>query len=82
MKKGDRRTDKKVLRLCRDIHKRADNIEKLQPLVVRLQEVLNERYETQVIEITTQSDESDPFDNIIAAWLCLVAIEPLPARPL
>jgi len=67
MKKGYR-TDKKVLRLCRDINKRADDIEKLQPLVVKLQEVLTEvRCETQVIEMTAESDEDDVFDKIIAA---------------
>ncbi len=67
MKKAHRHTDKKVLRLCRDIHKRADDMEKLQPLVVRLQEVLNESYETKVIEIATQTREPDPFDKLIAA---------------
>jgi len=54
--------------LRRLINKRADDIEKLQPLVVRLQEVLTEvRCETQVIEVTAQSGEDDVFDKIIAA---------------
>ncbi len=68
MKKGDRRTNKKILQFCRNINKRANDLEKLEPLVVRLQEVLREvRYETQVIQMTVQSDADDPFDKIMAA---------------
>ena len=36
MKHRDSRTNKKVLRLCHDINKRADDLEKLQPLVAQL----------------------------------------------
>lgn len=66
MKNGDRRTNKEVLRLCRNINKRADDLERLQPLVVQLQEVLTHvRYETRAVRVTAQPHEDNPFDKIM-----------------
>ena len=68
MKTGDRRTNEKVLRLCRNINKRADDLEKLQPLVIQLQEVLREvRCETWTVKVTAQPHEDNPFDKIMVA---------------
>ncbi len=70
MKKGAGSTNKnkKVLHICRSINNRVDDVEKLQTLVVKLQDVLREvRYETQVIQMTAQSTEDDPFDKIMVA---------------
>jgi len=64
MKKVDVRVNEKVRRLCRDIGNRADDREKLQTLVVRLQAVLREeRYETRSMDVMVQPD--NPFDKIM-----------------
>ncbi len=66
MKDGDRHTNKKVLRLCRNINKRADDLEKLQPLVVQLNEVLRQvTYEAQVVKVAAPTNEDNPFDKIM-----------------
>ncbi|HWY57729.1 MAG TPA: hypothetical protein VNZ03_24930 [Terriglobales bacterium] len=57
-----------VRQLCRDINNRVDDREKLQSLVVRLQEVLREeRYETRVVKVAGPPDHDDPFDKILVA---------------
>jgi len=67
MAKGDSCVHEKVRRLCRDINNRADDREKLQNLVVRLQDaLLEEQYESRVT-ITSPTDEDDPFDKIMVA---------------
>jgi hypothetical protein len=43
MKKISDRSDEKVRRLCRDISHRADDREKLQTLVIQLQQALGRR---------------------------------------
>jgi hypothetical protein len=64
MKKISDRSDDKVRRLCRDISHRADNREKLQTLVIQLQQALGEdRYQTQAVKFTAQRD--NPFDKIM-----------------
>lgn len=64
MKKSDGRIDGDIRRLCRDIHHRADDREKLQTLVVRLQAVLREeRYEDRAVKSSAPSD--DPYDKIM-----------------
>jgi hypothetical protein len=63
MNKGDGRINQKVRRLCRAINNRADDREKLQTLVVQLQEVLRETYETRAVKLAAQSE--NPFDKII-----------------
>jgi len=58
------RTNENVRQLCRDINNRADDPEKLQILVVRLQEVLREeRCDTRAVKVKTQPD--NPFDKIM-----------------
>jgi hypothetical protein len=67
MKKGALCSSKQVLRLCRDIHKQANDLGKLQPLVFRLHEVLQKvRYETRAEEVTPQQRDN-PFDKIMVA---------------
>jgi hypothetical protein len=64
MKKTSDRSDEKVRRLCRDISHRADDREKLQTLVIRLQQALGEnRYQAQAVKFTAQRD--NPFDKIM-----------------
>ena len=66
MVKGDLYLHEKVRRLCRDINNRADDPEKLQTLVVRLQETLRlESYETRAVSRPPETD--DPFDKIVVA---------------
>jgi len=66
MKHRDSRTNKKVLRLCHDINKRADDLEKLQPLVAQLNQVLSQvRYETRTVKVAAQSRGDNPFDKIM-----------------
>lgn len=68
MAKADFCVHKKVRRLCRDINNRADDREKLQTLVVRLQNaLLEEQYETRAVISTARTDENDPFDKIMVA---------------
>jgi hypothetical protein len=68
MKKVDGRMTDNVRQLCRDINNRVDDREKLQSLVVRLQEVLREeRYETRVVKVAAPADHDDPFDKILVA---------------
>lgn len=61
--------DEKVRRICRAINRRAGDREKLQTLVVRLQEMLRqdvpkqETYETRAARMNQQSE--DPFDKIM-----------------
>jgi len=68
MAKADSCIHEKVRRLCRDINNRADDREKLQTLVVRLQNaLLEEQYETRAVISTARTDENDPFDKIMVA---------------
>lgn len=68
MTKGDLHTNKEVLRLCRNINKRANDIEKLQPLVFELNEVLRRvSCETRATEATVHARDSNPFDRIMVA---------------
>jgi hypothetical protein len=56
----------KVRRLCRDINNRSDDREKLQTLVIRLQEALREEwYEVRELRIGAPMDGDDPFDKIM-----------------
>jgi hypothetical protein len=67
MAKGDFYIHEKVRKLCRDINNQADDRERLQTLVVRLQEALREeRYETRV-KVTARPNDDDPFDKIMVA---------------
>jgi len=64
MKKVSSRINENVRRLCRDINKRVNDPERLQTLVVRLQELLREkRYDTRAAKVKTYSD--NPFDKIM-----------------
>lgn len=65
MKKTSDRSDEKVRRLCRDISHRADDREKLQTLVIQLQQALGEdRYQnTRAVKFTAQRD--NPFYKIM-----------------
>jgi hypothetical protein len=66
MVKGDFYLHEKVRRLCRDINNRADDRERLQTLVGRLQETLRlESYETRAATRPPETD--DPFDKIVVA---------------
>ena len=66
MKNADRHIHEKVQRLCRSIGERADNLEKLQPLVFQLSEVLTQaRHERWTVEAGAQPHEDNPFDKII-----------------
>ncbi len=68
MAKGDSCIHEKVRRLCRDINNRADDRERLQTLVVRLQNaLLEEQCETRAVNIPARTDEDDPFDRIMVA---------------
>jgi hypothetical protein len=68
MAKADSFVHEKVRRLCRDINNRADDREKLQTLLVRLQDaLLEEQYETRAVISTARTDENDPFDKIMVA---------------
>lgn len=68
MKKADGHNSYEVRRICRDIHNHRD---KLQTLVVRLQEVLRqdaqteEGYDHRTASVTVTSE--DPFDKIMVA---------------
>jgi hypothetical protein len=68
MAKVDSCIHEKVRRLCRDINNRADDREKLQTLLVRLQDaLLEEQYETRAVISTARTDDNDPFDKIMVA---------------
>ncbi|HEV8047718.1 MAG TPA: hypothetical protein VGP35_08305 [Terriglobales bacterium] len=68
MAKVDSCIHEKVRRLCRDINNRADDREKLQTLLVRLQDaLLEEHYETRAVISTARTDDNDPFDKIMVA---------------
>lgn len=68
MKKGDLRSNKQVLRLCRNIHKQANDLGKLQPLVFQLHEVLQKvSYETRAEKVSVRQRENNPFDKIMSA---------------
>lgn len=66
MKKADSRNSSEVRRICRDIYNHRD---KLQTLVVRLQEVLKEDartagpHDTGALKVRARSE--DPFDKIM-----------------
>jgi hypothetical protein len=67
MKKVDGHIKDNVRQLCRDINNRAGDREKLQTLVVRLQNVLREeQYETKVVKVAAPASD-DPFDKIMVA---------------
>jgi hypothetical protein len=57
------RNEDKVRQLCRDIHNRADDRERLQTLVIQLQAALVRRYETRAGKFAPQRD--NPFDKIM-----------------
>jgi hypothetical protein len=66
MNKGDSYKNQEVLRLCRSINKRANDLEKLQPLVIQLHEVLTQvNYESLKSRIAAQPHEDNPFDKIV-----------------
>ncbi len=66
MAKGDFCSPEKVRRLCHDISNRAEDREKLQILVVRLQQALQEEhYETHELKASARTDDDDPFDKIM-----------------
>ena len=68
MAKVDSCIHEKVRPICRDINNRADDREKLQTLLVRLQDaLLEEQYETRAVISTARTDENDPFDKIMVA---------------
>lgn len=67
MRKKNSHTNSEVLRLCRDINKRADDLEKLQPLVFRLNRVLSEaNSKPRIVEVSARPREENPFDKILA----------------
>jgi hypothetical protein len=52
--------------LCRDIHKQADHLEKLQPLVMELQaELRMAGDETRATRSQQKSREDNPYDKIM-----------------
>jgi hypothetical protein len=66
MRKKNSRTNKEVLRLCRDISKRADDLAKFQPLVFRLNRMLSRgKYETRAVKVIARPYEENPFDKIV-----------------
>lgn len=68
MKKDALRSSRQVLQLCRNIHKQANDLGKLQPLVFKLHEVLQRvRYETRAEEVAARQRDSNPFDKIMVA---------------
>lgn len=54
-----------VRQLCRDIHKRSDNRQQLETLVIRLQQALHPQPK-QPRPIHHSPNGEDPFDKIIA----------------
>jgi hypothetical protein len=67
MAKGDLYIHQKVRQLCRDIHKRADDRQELQILLIRLQDALREeQYKAQPLTLAPPRGE-DPFDKILVA---------------
>ena len=67
MNKRDLHTNRRVQQLCQNIHKRANDLEKLQPLVFELNEVLQRvSYETRSAEVTGPRGDN-PFDKIMVA---------------
>jgi hypothetical protein len=58
------RNEDTVRQLCRDIHNRADDRERLQTLVIQLQAALVRGNETRAGKFTPQRD--NPFDKIMA----------------
>ena len=66
MRKGDDRSNREVLRLCRKIGKRGYNLKELQPLVFQLQEALRQAScETQTLGVMVPPRAENPFDRII-----------------
>ncbi len=66
MKKKNSRTNREVLRLCRDISKRADDLEKLQPLVYRLNRMLSQaNNKIRIVKVNARPREENPFDKIL-----------------
>jgi len=69
MKKAYGRTDEEVRRICRHINERSNDRERLQTLVLRLQEVLskevpsNDSNHTCMVKVTAQRE--NPFDRIM-----------------
>ena len=63
MKKVDAHANETIRKLCRDINQRADDRDRLQTLVVRLQQALREPHETRVMKVTASGE--NPFDKIM-----------------
>jgi hypothetical protein len=68
MKKWENPTNKRVQLLCRDIHKQADHLEKLQPLVLELQaELRMAGDETRAAGPLQKRRDDNPYDKIMMA---------------
>jgi hypothetical protein len=66
MKRWESPANKRVQLLCRDIHKQADHLEKLQPLVLELQaELRMAGDETRATQPRQKSREDNPYDKIM-----------------
>lgn len=68
MKRWEHHTNKRVQLLCRDIHRQADHLEKLQPLVFELQAELRMAGDETRVHLSPQaSREDNPYDKIMVA---------------
>ena len=66
MKRWENPANRRVQLLCRDIHKQADHLEKLQPLVMELQaELQMAGDETRSTRSQQKSREDNPYDKIM-----------------
>jgi hypothetical protein len=66
MKRWENTANKRVQLLCRDIHKQADHLEKLQPLVQKLQaELRMAGDETRSSQPLQKNREDNPYDKIM-----------------
>ncbi len=67
MKRGENPASKRVQVLCRDIHKQADHLEKLEPLVQELQAELRMAGDETRTNRTQKRSEENPYDKIMMA---------------
>jgi hypothetical protein len=68
MKRWENPASKRVQVLCRDIHKQADHLEKLQPLVQELQaELRMAGDETRASASPHKRRDENPYDKIMMA---------------
>jgi hypothetical protein len=68
MKSWEHHTNKRVQVLCRDIHRQADHLDRLQPLVLELQaELRMAGNETRVQLSAQRSRDDNPYDKIMVA---------------